>query len=219
MLETSIIIRTKNEEQWIRINLEKLFCQTYKNFEIIVIDSGSTDRTLEIVRKFSVKIFEIPFEKFSYPYALNFGIEKSSALKYIVIISAHSLPISDTWLQDGLNNFKNHQNIMGVYGYVKALPGSSIWDKLFLDWTGFFRRVITLNKLKSHLVESGRMGVMGFTNAIILKDLWNRRKFNEAYGMRGEDGEWADYWFSKGYKAIRDANFTVRHSHNLSLYG
>ncbi len=59
------------------------------------------------------------------------------------------------------------------------------------------------------------MGVMGFTNAIIRKDLWEKRNFNEKYGLGGEDGEWANYWFSKGYKAARDIKFSVYHSHGL----
>ena len=108
MIETSIIIRTRNEEKWLGRVLEMLFKQTYKNFEVILVDSGSNDQTLEIAEKHSVKIFKIPQEKFSYPYALNYGISKSEALKFIVIISGHSLPISHTWLSDGIKNFKQY---------------------------------------------------------------------------------------------------------------
>ena len=63
------------------------------------------------------------------------------------------------------------------------------------------------------------MGVMGFTNAIILKELWDNKNFNEAYGMGGEDGEWASFWFKRGYKAVKDEKFTVYHSHNLGPWG
>lgn len=53
-METGIIIRTKNEERWIGKCLEKIFKQTYKNFEVVIVDSGSTDKTLEIAGKFRV---------------------------------------------------------------------------------------------------------------------------------------------------------------------
>src|SRR3989344_1548655 len=109
--EVAIVIRARNEERWIGAVLNALFKQTYKNFEVIVVDSGSRDKTLEIARKFPVKIFSIPYENFSYPYALNFGISKSSAIKYIVVLSAHSIPISDTWLKDGLENFTKYKNV------------------------------------------------------------------------------------------------------------
>jgi glycosyltransferase involved in cell wall biosynthesis len=77
MIETSIIIRTRNEEKWLGRVLEALFGQTYKNFEVILVDSESSDRTLEIAKKFPVKIFNILQKDFSYPHALNYGIEKT----------------------------------------------------------------------------------------------------------------------------------------------
>ena len=40
-METSIVIRTKNEEKWIGGVLDMLYKQTYTNFEITVVDSGS----------------------------------------------------------------------------------------------------------------------------------------------------------------------------------
>jgi len=220
MIETSIIIRTRNEEKWLGCVLKALFEQTYKNFEVILVDSGSKDKTLEIAEKFPVKIFKIPQEKFSYPFALNYGIEKSEAVKYIVIISGYSIPVSNTWLKDGIENFKRYDKIMGAFGFVKSMPIASICDKI----VGLFWHVARpwrygFGKSGRYIIEKAGMGVMGFTNAIILKELWDKRKFSEEYGMGGEDGEWADYWFRRGYKAIRDVRFTVYHSHNLGPIG
>ena len=45
--KVSIIIRTKNEEQWIEMCLRKIYEQTYRNFEIIIVDNLSKDKTLE----------------------------------------------------------------------------------------------------------------------------------------------------------------------------
>ena len=56
MIETSIIIRTKNEDRWILKCINKLKEQTYKNFEIIIIDNNSNDRTVEIAKKFKIKV-------------------------------------------------------------------------------------------------------------------------------------------------------------------
>jgi rhamnosyltransferase len=221
MIETSIIIRTRNEEKWLETVLQKLFDQTYKNFEVILVDSGSNDGTLEIAKKFPVKIYEILQKNFSYPYALNYGIEKTAeSSKFIVIISGHSIPISQTWLEDGIENFKRHEKIMGVYGFVRAMPGASICDK----GVGFFWRLARpwcygFGKNGRYVIESAGMGVMGFTNAIILKELWVKKKFNEEYGMGGEDWEWADCWFKRGYKAVRDIRFSVYHSHDLGPIG
>ena len=45
--KVSIIIRTKNEERWIGRCLESIFKQNYRNFEVIIVDNESTDKTLE----------------------------------------------------------------------------------------------------------------------------------------------------------------------------
>lgn len=212
MPETSIIIRTKNEEKWIGECLKRLTDQTYKNFEILIIDDGSDDKTLEIVKNFNVRLFKIKPEEFSYPFALNYGCRQASADKYFAILSGHSLPISNTWLEDGISSFLD-ESIMGVYGCVWASPDGSFWEKII--WNKWRCKLNHLFK-RRFIVKQNRMGVLGFTNAIIRKDLWEKHNFDENYGLGGEDGEWAGYWFLKGYKAVKDIKFSVYHSHGLN---
>ncbi len=214
-METSIIIRTKNEEKWAGEILKRLGGQTYQNFEIIVIDSGSTDKTLEIVKKFPVKLFQIKPEDFSFPYALNFGCRQAKADKYFVFLSAHSLPISKTWLADGISNFTSDK-IMGVYGPVRALPDATFWEKVFFN--SALHKIASIFG-KKRIIKKPAMGVLGFTNAIIRRDLWEKKNINEEYGLGGEDREWSSFWFKNGYLAVRDFNFAVYHSHYLGLRG
>lgn len=62
--EISIIIRTYNEEMYLGKCLEKIFNQTYKNFEVIIVDSESTDNTQKIASKFPVKLVEMKKKNF-----------------------------------------------------------------------------------------------------------------------------------------------------------
>jgi glycosyltransferase involved in cell wall biosynthesis len=80
MLEISIIIRTKNEEKWLDQCLNILSTQSYNNFEILIIDSGSTDKTLEIAKKYNTRILKIKSSDFNYPYTLNFGCKNANAI-------------------------------------------------------------------------------------------------------------------------------------------
>ena len=214
-ISTSIIIRTKNEQKWIGTVLEKLKNQTYKDFEIIIVDSGSTDNTLNIAKKYTNHILHIEQKEFSYPYALNVGCGYANATDYLVMLSAHSIPISDTWLQDGINDFVDDA-VAGVYGNVWALPDATIWEKLlFNKWIGELE--IKLNKKK--IITKQKMGVLGFTNAVIRRDLWDNHHFDERYGAGGEDGQWARYYLQRGYKIIADPKFAVYHSHGLGIVG
>lgn len=213
MPETSIIIRTKNEARWLGECLRRLQAQSYRDFELIIIDSGSTDGTLDIARGFPTRVLHIRPEKFSYPYALNYGCSRASAEHYFAFLSGHSLPCSRTWLADGIANFAD-RTVMGAYGFVWALPDGSIGEKfIFSEYVSRLRHAFR----RQVRVTAGGMGVLGFTNAVIRRDLWERHHFDEAYGLGGEDGEWSRYWFSRGYVAIRDIRFSVYHSHGLGL--
>lgn len=214
--ETAIIIRSRNEEVWIGETLNRLMKQTYKNFEIIIVDSGSTDKTLEIVKKYPVKVVSILPQEFTYPLAINIGIKNSAASTYLVILSAHSLPINPHWLKNGIDKFSKRSNVFGVYGAVKALPGSTIWDRLF-HTSSYLITLLMMFPHRYSIIKKDGMGVLGFTNAIIRKDLWKKYPINELYGAGGEDGDWVRHHLALDYVAIKDLNFTVLHSHNLNF--
>ncbi len=50
----SLIIRTKNEERWISSCLSAVYSQSYENFEVILVDNESTDKTIEKAHQFPV---------------------------------------------------------------------------------------------------------------------------------------------------------------------
>ncbi len=237
-LETSIIIRTKNEERYLEHVLLMLKKQTYKNFEIVIVDDNSTDKTLEIAKKYNCKIVKIPEGKFNYPYACNFGIRESIG-EYIVFLSGHSIPINTKWLENGLNNFKS-EKVAGIYGYPLMHYGVSLFENilyLFSRDSGKKRFMISnVKKMKIgrftsyfHIflfqwfpitvAKKMKVGALGFTNAIIRRDLWEKYNINEKFAGGGEDHDWARHWVAKGFAIIYEPNFKVYHSHHPGLIG
>ena len=55
----SVVIRTYNEEKHIGEVLKSLNKQTYSNFEVIILDSQSTDNTIKIAQNYDVRIEQI----------------------------------------------------------------------------------------------------------------------------------------------------------------
>jgi len=71
----SVVVRTYNEEKWIGLCLDKIFSQKVDDdIEVIVVDSQSTDRTVEIAKEYDTKIITIPKKEFTYGRSLNLGI-------------------------------------------------------------------------------------------------------------------------------------------------
>ena len=57
--------------------MEYLLGQNYDNYEIIVVDSGSFDTTLDIAHQYSDKVLKIAQEDFTFGFAINYGIKKN----------------------------------------------------------------------------------------------------------------------------------------------
>lgn len=98
MTDVSIIIRTRDEQQSIGGTLEAVKAQKASlTQEIVVVDSGSTDRTTDIVERAGVRLVHIPPERFSFGKALNYGAA-ASAGTILVNLSAHCRPLAESWL-------------------------------------------------------------------------------------------------------------------------
>lgn len=103
-VDVSIVFRALNEEKFFEDAL--IACRQQKldglTMEIVLVDSGSTDRTLEIAEKYNCKIVHIPKSQFSFGRSLNWGCEAANG-DFLVFISAHCIPKHDRWLQNLVN--------------------------------------------------------------------------------------------------------------------
>ena len=98
-MKISIIVRTYNEARHVRALLEGIGSQVIEgaDWEVIVVDSGSTDGTTDIAESFGCHIEHIEKQSFSFGRSLNIGCGAASG-SILVMISGHCIPASDTWL-------------------------------------------------------------------------------------------------------------------------
>jgi len=200
MPETSIIIRTFNEEKHIGNLLQAIKQQNYKNYEVIVIDSESTDRTVEIAEKFSVKIIKIKSRDFTFGYALNIGCNASSG-KYLVFVSAHIIPIDNKWLSNLLAPF-NSEKVAMVYGKQKGNDKSKFSEKMD------FKRIFGNSQLNSKVP----INYANNANSAIKKEFWEKRPFDEyLFGL--EDINWAKGMTQEGHLIHYEPKASIYHIH------
>lgn len=92
----SIIINVYNGEKFIKKCLDSIINQTYNNLEILVINDGSTDNTLKIIKRYKDKRIKIITTKNNgLSISRNIGIEKSTG-KYLYFIDADDFIDNDT---------------------------------------------------------------------------------------------------------------------------
>jgi len=201
----SIIIRTKNEERWITPCFEALKSQTYRNFEIIIVDNQSTDRTLEKIRQFKVdKIVKI--SDYLPGKALNLGIEKSVG-QYIVCLSAHCIPISNKWLETLVKTLEEDPSYAGIYGRQEPMSFSSPADKRDLMLLfGLDRKI----QVKDSFFHNA--------NSIIRKKCWDEVPFDDQI-TNIEDRIWGQEMLNRGYKLLYEPEASVYHYHGIHQNG
>lgn len=198
----SIVIRCKDEGENIGKTLDMLFNQIIDvPFEIVAVDSGSTDDTLEIVRRYTVKILTMPSSEFSYGHSLNYGI-KNSFGEIICCLSAHCIPLNEKWLYELIKPIlegKAH----ATFGRQLPIKGINPFEEV---------------SLYRHFSEDeGGKGRVPFSNAncAFLKEMWVERRFDE------EMPSWEDYlWYllMKGrYRFKYCPDSMVYHSHPFSM--
>lgn len=207
--DTSLIIRTRNESKDISKALDIVKNQLLKPSDIVVVDSGSTDGTVDIVKQWSdVKLIQISPEEFTFGRALNIGFEAAKG-KIVVSLSAHAFPCSQHWLQNLVKHFDDLQ-VAGVYG--KQVPQPDAWPPVQRDYLTFYGDQTRIQTS----ADSRREHSFSNANAAIRRKCWEKRCFDEAL-TGSEDREWARAMLRLGYKIVYEPEAAVYHSHNEPL--
>jgi len=111
----SIIVPVKNGAPWLNEVLKAYQSQSlFDQSEVVIVDSGSTDDTLSILRNYPTKIVSIPPEEFNHGETRNLGVRQARG-EFVVLTVQDAVPRSRFWLEDLLKGFL-HDGVAGVCG-------------------------------------------------------------------------------------------------------
>ena len=202
MIRISVVIRTLNEETYLDELLESIKGQNKDNFSIecVIVDSGSSDRTIEIARSHGSLITHIEKEEFTFGKSLNLGTEFSSG-DIISYISGHCIPTSKEWLNSLTKPIRD------------KISGYTYGRQVGRDTTKFSEEQI----FQKYYPEFSKIPQDDFfcnnANSAIERNIWEKYKFDE--NLTGlEDLHLAKRYFNEGGKICYVSDAAVFHIHN-----
>lgn len=183
-LDSSIVIRTYNEEKHIGRLLLGILKQTAQNTEIIVVDSGSTDATRSIASRYPVTLLSIDPDEFTFGRSLNVGCSEAHA-DLIVLASAHVYPVYVDWLECLLEPFED-ERVWLTYGSQRG--GEATRFSEHQQFLKLFPYAANWNQ--THPLCNN-------ANAAIRREAWVRQPYDETLpGL--EDIAWAKWLLERG---------------------
>jgi glycosyltransferase involved in cell wall biosynthesis len=171
----SVVIPALNEEAELGECLESLAGQSFQDFEVILVDNGSTDATARIALDFGCRVLYEPRRGVS--FARQRGFEAARA--EIIASTDADTVVSSDWLRLIYRAFQEEPGLVGVYGRVLLKKGSSP--------SRYFNQLIPLTDpfLTSFLEVSHSLSFPHFCGANFAV---RKGSFEQVGGFKAKDG-------------------------------
>jgi glycosyltransferase involved in cell wall biosynthesis len=203
-VKVSIVIRVYNEDRHIGALLRAIVSQDWRenDREIVLVDSGSTDTTLQIASRFPTKIVHIDRADFSFGRSLNMGCAAATG-DVLVFISGHCIPVAKTWLQELVAP-------LGKDGVVYCYGGQIGNGDSFYSERQIFAKYFPA---QSRIPQEGYF--CNNANSALLRAVWDSNRFDEELSGL-EDMHLAKKLVGLGHKIGYVAEAAVYHLHEES---
>lgn len=208
----SILILARNEAHNIRQSLPLLLAQSWPGRpELILIDSGSSDDTVQVASGYPLKLYRLAADAFHHARTRNLAAELAQG-EYLVYLAADALPCAQTWLAALLRNFAD-STVGAVYGRHVARPDASIERRDVLDTMYGPTRVVKSAACRAKL--GYRYYHFSTVNCAIRKKVWQQTGFPQDMNVC-EDVAIAARILDVGWKIVYEPDAAVYHSHEFS---
>jgi rhamnosyltransferase len=182
--------------------------------EVIVIDSGSGDTTLEIAAAYPVRLTRIPPEEFGHGRTRNLGARLALG-SFLVYLPQDATPLGTDWLQALLAPFDNPA-VAGVYGRQVPRPDASPMEAFFLQNAyPAQQETRTLGRDEDPSLSRCFFSTVG---GALRASLWRSHPFDEGVIM-SEDQAWSKQVMRAGHAIAYQPDAAMLHSHQYDIAG
>lgn len=201
MVSVSVVVPAYNVEKYLEECLQSILMQTYIDYEIIIVNDGSTDSSLDICNKYKeqsdrVKVFTK--ENGGLSSARNYGVEKSEG-KYIIFVDSDDYWISEKTLEKLVFTAQTTDAdiVRGEYLEVDDNGSSLYIPELCSELTQVENMLLDNCMFVENILSRGHFSWL----FLIKKDSIQNQRFNENHKFQ-EDIEFNIRYFSKPRKCV-----------------
>jgi glycosyltransferase involved in cell wall biosynthesis len=221
----SVVLLTFNGESYLREVLDAVGRQKASfDYEVLVIDSGSRDGTLDILRSYAVNLHQIPNSEFNHGETRNLGARLSRG-RFVAYLTQDSTPADEHWLQYLVDAFDLGPKVGAVYGL--HLPRPDCDPVTRRDTEEFFKMMGPVDRPTIRSIKEGEEGwqeylqnegIIGFfsdVNSCLRKSVWKEIPYRPL--DYAEDQALGRDVLRAGYWKVYEPRAAVVHSHSYPL--
>jgi rhamnosyltransferase len=210
----SVVVPTKDGGRDLVRCLDAIAGQVVEDeVEVVVVDSGSSDGSVERARGAGARVVEIPASEFTHGGARNLGAENARGER-LVFTTQDAYAADERWLRALVAPLDTRGSVAGVYGRQLPHDDARPPERYFLDFlygpAGRVQRAVDQSQLTYEAT------LFSNVSSAIPKEVWREYPFAEDVLM-AEDQEWARRVLLAGLEIVYEPKAVVRHSHAYSL--
>lgn len=220
-MKACVVIPTKNGGSLFEKVLKETLSQvTGFAFEVLVVDSGSTDQTISVVERSKAKLLSVEPEEFQHGATRNFAVSQTEA-EFVAFLTHDALPASKFWLRNLILKMESDESVAGAFGRHRAYPDCDPFtaDELERHFDHFksLEPVQRIEDRERYSKDIGYRQLLHFfsnNNSCLRRSVWEKIPFPSV--NFAEDQAWAQKVVEAGYSKIYADDAVVFHSHSFT---